>query len=164
MSTSTPHDINIKTLAGLPAFLDESPAAAFEHLIDEQRKCQELCKQLETIKKLPRVDMKAIRFYNEHTSKALQSLSRLSVLKNEPKWFVKFSGPSIVRTIAVLLHREGGASRAEILAILKDTYPSHEEKSLASHINSELSSLQKRLKKKISKKKDVVRGIVYSFK
>ena len=83
----------------------------------------------------------------------------------------------MVRRIAVLLHRVAGqpvygdshvapvtgASKAEILADLKFCYPDHEEKSLKTHTDSEVSSLQVRLGKKIIRTDDATRGRVYRF-
>ena len=101
----------------------------------------------------------------------------LVVNESEPKWFSKFTRKGITFRMCQLLHRvEGenmhggeknakitGATKAELLEDLTASFPAHDPKSLLTSINIEVSYLQKRLGKKITRTEDAKRGMVYSF-
>jgi len=98
--------------------------------------------------------------------------------EGEPSWYKKFARPGVIFRMAQLLHRvEGepvfgetknskvtGATREELLADLTSSFPEKEPSSLKTTIESELSSLQGRLGKKIIRVDDEKRGKVYNFK
>lgn len=115
------------------------------------------------------LDVKKDRYVEPKQKKEKKAMPVGAAKKNQEKDVLDgfpfdkhFTKRGIIYTICTLLHKKP-QSKQELLAELTKRFPEHTEGSLTTTIGINLSALQKRIGKRITKTKDPKRGTLYGF-